>query len=98
MSHGPGGNTRLGKPRDRAAEGPDACCQLPGDRRRCRSRARARGISSAGAKEEIGLWPGASREILAGSIDPSEALVGVPSQAPSAPRALMLPDEPGVSP
>ena len=39
-----------------------------------------------------------SRDIRAGSSEPSEALVGVTSQPPSSSFTLILPEEPGVSP
>src|SRR5262249_7996245 len=54
--------------------------------------------SLVGASPEISRPDASSRDNFAGSRKPSEALVGVTSQVPSSSLALILPDDPGVSP
>src|SRR5262249_9123997 len=56
------------------------------------------GTSLVGASPEISLPEASSRDSFAGSRKPSEALVGVTSHPPSSSLALILPDDPGVSP
>src|SRR5215469_1959071 len=56
------------------------------------------GTSLVGASPETSLPSAESRDNLAGSRKPSEALVGVTSQPPSSSFTLILPEEPGVSP
>src|SRR5215469_10304973 len=56
------------------------------------------GTSLVGASPATSLPSAESRDNLAGSRKPSEALVGVTSQPPSSSLTLILPDEPGVSP
>src|SRR6195952_260288 len=56
------------------------------------------GTSLVGASPEASRPSAASRDSRAGSSEPSEALVGVPSQPPSSSLTLILPEEPGVSP
>src|ERR1700710_1935112 len=56
------------------------------------------GTSLVGASPETSRPSAESRDSRAGSSEPSDALVGAPSQPPSSSLTLILPDEPGVSP